>query len=86
MIIMGIDGLMGWRKAIERLLDHTVDVLVALAQNSAMTYQTKGFSPQTGVQFINLRGKEGQQIGHLADEYVALSGFVVALNILKRTT
>lgn len=72
-------------RAVEDLLDSNVDVLVALAQNSAMTYQTKSLLPETGVQFIDIRGKEGQRIGHLADEYVALSGLVVALNILKGT-
>lgn len=70
-------------QAVENLLDNNVDVLVALAKNSAMTYQTKSFLPER-VRFIGIRGKEGQRVGHLADEYVALSSLVMVLNILKK--
>jgi len=70
-------------QAVENVLDNNVDVLVVLAQNSAMTYQTKSFLPNTGVRFIDIRGKEGQRIGHLADEYMALSSLIMVLNILK---
>lgn len=68
-------------QAIEQLLDNNVDLLVALAENSALTHQTTSYLPRAGEQVVRIRGENGQKIGHLADEHVALSALVAALNI-----
>jgi hypothetical protein len=70
-------------QAIEHLLDNNVDLLVALAENSALTYQTAGHLPHSGERVIQIRGENGQKIGHLADDHVALSALVAALNIAR---
>jgi hypothetical protein len=70
-------------QAIEHLLDNNVDLLVALAENSALTYQTAGHIPHSGERVIQIRGENGQKIGHLADDHVALSALVAALNIAR---
>jgi len=71
-------------QAIERLLDNNVDTLIALAENSALTHQTTDYLPNAGERVITIRGENGQKIGHLADEHVALSALVAALNIAPR--
>jgi hypothetical protein len=70
-------------QAIEHLLDNNVDLLLALAENSALTHQTAGHLPHSGERVIQIRGENGQKIGHLADEHVALSALVAALNIAR---
>lgn len=71
-------------QAIERLLDNNVSLLVALAENSSLTYQTPNYLPSGGERLIAIRGENGQKIGHLADEYVALSALIAVLNIGSR--
>jgi hypothetical protein len=71
-------------QAIERLLDNNVDLLVALAENSSLTHETASYLPDAGEKVIHIRGENGQKIGHLADEHVALSALVTALNIAKQ--
>jgi hypothetical protein len=61
-----------------------VNLLVALAENSSLTHQTPAYLPNSGERLIQIQGERGQKIGHLADEHVALSGLVVALNIAKQ--
>lgn len=68
-------------QAVERLLDNNVDLLVALAENSSLTHQTPGYLPNGSERLVTLRAENGQKIGHLADEYVALSGLVAVLNV-----
>ncbi len=70
-------------QAVERLLDNQVDLLVALAENSSLTYQTASFLPDNNKIAITLKGEKGQKLGHLADEHVALSALVTALNLKK---
>lgn len=70
-------------QAVERLLDNNVDLLVALAENSGLTHQTASYLPQGGEKLVTIKGENGQKIGHLADEYVALSALVTALNIKR---
>lgn len=71
-------------KAMERLLDNNVSLLVALAENSALTHQTAHYLPSDREKLIQIRGENSQKIGHLADEHVALSGLVVALNVARK--
>jgi hypothetical protein len=54
-----------------------------LAEKSALTHQTAGHLPHSGERVIQIRGENGQKIGHLADEHVALSALVAALNIAR---
>ena len=70
-------------QAVERLLDNQVDLLVALAENSSLTYQTASLLPDNNKIAITLKGEKGQKLGHLADEHVALSALVTALNLKK---
>ncbi len=70
-------------RAVESLLDNNVSLLIALAENSALTKQTAGSLPNNGARVITLRGENGQKLGHLADEHVALSALVTTLNIAK---
>lgn len=69
--------------AVERLLDDNVELLVALADNSSITNQTHEHLPNGGEKIVRIRGENGQRIGHLADEHVALSALVPALNIAR---
>ncbi|HEX4773928.1 MAG TPA: hypothetical protein VH234_00200 [Candidatus Saccharimonadales bacterium] len=71
-------------QAVERLLDNNVNFLVALAENSALTYQTASYLPNSGERVVTIRGENGQKIGHLADEHVALSALIIALNLEQR--
>ena len=71
-------------QAIERLLDNNVGLLVALAENSSLSYQTPDHLPSGGEKVVKIKAENGQKIGHLADEHVALGGLVVALNIAGR--
>ena len=71
-------------QAIERLLDNNVELLVALAENSSLSYQTPRYLPSSGEKLITIKAENGQKIGHLADEYVAVSGLVTALNTVGR--
>jgi hypothetical protein len=70
-------------RAVENLLNHNVDVLVALAKNSALTHQTRNFLPYSGERVVSIVGN-GDRIGHLADEHVALSALVAVLSIARR--
>jgi hypothetical protein len=70
-------------QAIEHLLDNNVNLLMALAEQSALTHQTASYLPNEGEKVIHLRGENGQMLGHLADEHVALSALVAALNIKR---
>ncbi len=69
--------------AIERLLDNNVDLLVALADNSSLTNLTAEYLPDNGEKLVRIKAENGQRIGHLVDEHVALTGLIVALNIAK---
>lgn len=64
-------------EAVQQLLDKNVPVTTALAQNSAMSRQTKDYLP-SGARVIDIVGN-GIKIGHVADEHVALSALVVAI-------
>lgn len=70
-------------QSIERLLDNNVNLLIALSENSSLTYQTTKYLPGSKEQVVTLRGKNGQKLSHLADEHVALSALVTALNIKR---
>jgi hypothetical protein len=69
--------------AIESLLDSNVDVLVATADNSAMSDQTRTLLPAEARQ-IHVAAQEGAKLGHIVDEHVALSALVIALNVAGR--
>jgi hypothetical protein len=71
-------------QAVERLLDNNVNLLVALAENSGLTYQTASYLPNSGERVVTIMGENGQRLGHLADEHVALSALVTALNLEQR--
>jgi hypothetical protein len=68
---------------IEHLLDNNVSLLVALAENSGLTYQTKSYLPNDKEKVITVRGEKGQFADHLIDEHVALTGLITALGIKK---
>jgi hypothetical protein len=70
-------------EAIESLLDHNVNVLVATADNSALSDMTRTLLPTETPQ-LHISAQEGAKIGHIADEHVALSALVIALNIAKQ--
>ncbi|HUD03382.1 MAG TPA: hypothetical protein VMR51_01180 [Patescibacteria group bacterium] len=69
-------------RSVEYLLDNNVNLLAAIAENDAMSYQTRDYLPE-GVDVVNLRGEKGQKLGHIVDEHVALSALVVALNVMR---
>jgi len=69
--------------AIETLLDHNVSMLVATADNSALSDRTRTLLPGETPQ-LHISAQEGAQIGHIVDEHVALSALVIALNVAKR--
>ncbi len=69
-------------EAIERLLERDVDVLVATADNSAMSDKGRTLLPE-GVQQIHITAQEGAKLGHIVDEHVALSALVIALNVMR---
>ncbi len=71
-------------KDMETLLDNNVAVLVAVAENSAPTKQTKDFLPKAGEKVITIRGEKGQMASHLVNENVAVTGLVAALGIRQR--
>jgi hypothetical protein len=68
---------------IEELLDLDVELLVALAENSSLTHQTASYLPNSGEKLVTIKGEQGQKIGHLVDEHVALTGLVTVLNIVN---
>jgi len=68
-------------KALETILDNNISLLVALAENSALTKQTKDYLPGGGERVVMVRGEKGQKLGHIAGEHVALSALVTALNL-----
>lgn len=70
-------------EAIETLLDSNVDLLVALADNSAVSSKTWSYLPNKGEKVIKLSAQSGEKLGHIANEHVALSGIVTALNVTR---
>lgn len=68
--------------AVERLLDNNVSLLVALAENSALTHETQAYLPGGGERVTTIKAENGQKVGHLADEHVALTGLIAALNLV----
>lgn len=71
-------------QSIENLLDNNVSLLVALAENSGLTHQTKDYLPSDKEMVVTVRGEKGQYADHLIDEHVALTGLIAALNINGR--
>lgn len=71
-------------RAIEELLENNTSLLIALAENSSLTHQTPDFLPKAGEKLITLKAEEGQRLGHIADEHVALSALATALNIKNK--
>lgn len=71
-------------EAIESLLDKDVNVLVATADNSALSDKTRALVPAETPQ-IHLSAQEGAKLGHIVDEHVTLSALVIALNIAKHS-
>lgn len=69
--------------AIENLLDSNVNVLVATADNSAMSDQTRTLLPVETPQ-VHIAAQEGAKLGHIVDEHVTLAALVIALNISRR--
>lgn len=69
-------------EAIGGLLNSNVDVLVATADNSALSDKTRNLLPAETPQ-LNISAQEGEKLGHIVDEHVALSALVIALNIAK---
>jgi hypothetical protein len=69
-------------EAIENLLDHNVDVLVATADNSALSDKTRSLVPAETPQ-VHISAQEGAKLGHIVDEHVTLSALVIALNVAK---
>ena len=70
--------------SIENLLNNNVLLLVALAENSGLTHQTKDYLPNNKEEVITVRGEKGQYADHLIDEHVALTALITALGIRKR--
>ncbi len=68
---------------IENLLDSNVSVLIALAENSNLTHQTKGFLPNDKERVVTVRAEKGQYADHLIDEHVALAALITVLGIKK---
>lgn len=71
---------------IEYLLNNNVSLLIALAENSGLTRQTKNYLPNDREKVITVRGREGQYADHLIDEHVALTSLVAALGIKARAS
>jgi hypothetical protein len=69
-------------EAVEALLDSGVDVLVATADNSAMSDKTRTLLPAETPQ-LHLTAQEGAKLGHIVDEHVTLSALVIALNVAR---
>lgn len=69
-------------EAVESLLDRNVNVLVATADNSALSDKTRTLLPAETPQ-LRISAQEGAKLGHIVDEHVALSALVIALNIAK---
>lgn len=69
---------------IENLLDNNVALLVALAENSSLTHQTRNYLPGDEEKVITVRGKKGQFADHIIDEHVALTAIITALGIKNK--
>lgn len=68
---------------IEHLLDNNVSLLVALAENSGLTHQTKSYLPGDKEKVITVKGEKGQYADHLIDEHAALTALIAALGVRK---
>lgn len=69
-------------EAVDKLQGAGINVMVATADNSAMSDKTRVFISRNAQQ-VHIGAQEGARIGHLADEHVALSALVIALNVTK---
>lgn len=68
---------------VERLNNSGVNVLIPLAENSGLTYDTPDYLPGNGERVIKIRAVEGQRAAHLIDEHVALTALLAAYNIRR---
>lgn len=68
---------------IEHLLDNNVSLLIALAENSGLTHQTKNYLPNDKEKVITVKGEKGQYADHLIDEHAALTALIAALGARK---
>lgn len=69
---------------IGELVYKDVLVLVALAENSSVSYQTPSYLPEhPNLALVTFKAVEGQKVGHLADEHVALGAITTAINIKR---
>lgn len=69
---------------IEYLVDAGVPVTVALAENSSVSHQTSLYLPSHhNLALVTFKALEGQKVGHLADEHVALGAITTALGIKR---
>ena len=69
---------------IERLMSAKVDILTAVAENSGISHDTSGYLRRIGAEdIINIGAVGGNKIGHIINEFVATSGLVVAMNIIR---
>jgi hypothetical protein len=72
-------------RAVDYLDENNSQLLVALAENSALTHQTTEHLRNSDAHTVRIAAEYGQRVGHLADEQVALSAMVIALNIRRAT-
>ncbi|CAN5399289.1 hypothetical protein BH09PAT4_BH09PAT4_00530 [soil metagenome] len=66
---------------IENLVRADVSVLLPLAENSGLTYDTPKYLPDAGEQIVHVRAIKGEQANHLVDEHVALTALLAVINI-----
>jgi hypothetical protein len=70
-------------RTVDYLHENNTTLLAALAENSALTHETANYLRSSDTNILNIAAEYGQRVGHLADEQVALSAMVIALNIRR---
>ncbi len=67
-------------RLIEALIENNTSVMIPLAENSGLTYDTEAYLPNVGEQVVKVRSTEGSAT-HLIDEYVALTALLAVAHI-----
>jgi hypothetical protein len=70
-------------RAVDYLHENNTRLLAALSENSALTHETASYLRNSDTNILHIAAEYGQRVGHLADEQVALSAMVVAMNIRR---
>lgn len=70
-------------RQIETLTMAGVSVVVPLAENSGLTYDTELYLPGTGEHVIKVRATKGERTTHLIDEHVGLTALAATMNVLN---